>query len=356
MATVRAGLRAQGLRPSAVTASLGARRDSTQRLYGYRWSLWFGFCSRHGVRPLHPRSRDVVNFLSTLHDTKHLTAQTLAGYRSAITNTIAAATGSSQSRLSASPLIGNFLDGLRHAEVHAPLRCPQWDLTVVLDSLRRQPYEPLASASLADLTRKTAFLLALASAARVSSLHGLSGLASDISLHADSVTINFLPEFRAKTQAANVRSTPLTVPALSSILAPDDDDIALCPIRSLRKYLNRVKHLRGSRRRLFLSLNPAFQSDITKSTLSRWLTVVVRLAYNRAGIMPPGVITAHEIRAVSTSMAEARGVTLERLMAAASWRGETTFAHFYLRDLSTVAMDGSRRFTAAVLAQQPLRL
>ena len=66
---------------------------------------------------------------------------------------------------------------IRHFEISCPpieVKPPQWDLSLVLRSLTKAPYEPLGQTSLKMLTQKTAFLLAFASAKRVSELHGLS--------------------------------------------------------------------------------------------------------------------------------------------------------------------------------------
>ena len=43
---------------------------------------------------------------------------------------------------------------------------PQWDLGIVLEALSKPPYEPLREASLKQLTLKTVFLIAMASAGR----------------------------------------------------------------------------------------------------------------------------------------------------------------------------------------------
>ena len=51
---------------------------------------------------------------------------------------------------------------------------PRWDLMVVLRRLMRPPFEPMNMASLADLTRKLAFLLTLASAKRNSEVWAFS--------------------------------------------------------------------------------------------------------------------------------------------------------------------------------------
>ena len=51
---------------------------------------------------------------------------------------------------------------------------PKWDLSCVLWSLTKAPYEPLDQASLQVLTWKTVFLLVFASAKRRSEIHALS--------------------------------------------------------------------------------------------------------------------------------------------------------------------------------------
>ena len=51
---------------------------------------------------------------------------------------------------------------------------PKWDLPIVLDSLMKHPYEPKAFGDLKQLTLKTVFLLAMATAKRQSELHALS--------------------------------------------------------------------------------------------------------------------------------------------------------------------------------------
>ena len=50
---------------------------------------------------------------------------------------------------------------------------PKWDLGIVLEALSKSPYEWLREASLKQLTLKTVFLLAMASAGRRSELQTL---------------------------------------------------------------------------------------------------------------------------------------------------------------------------------------
>ena len=66
--------------------------------------------------------------------------------------------------ISSSPVIQDLL---RSFKVEAPcraIRSPAWDLLKVLTYLRSPNFEPLSNASLRDLTHKTLFLVALATA------------------------------------------------------------------------------------------------------------------------------------------------------------------------------------------------
>ena len=72
--------------------------------------------------------------------------------------------------ISSSPVLHDLL---RSFQVEAPVRevrPPSWDLPLVLNFLRSSPFEPLSSASLRDLTRKTQLLISLATAKRVGKL------------------------------------------------------------------------------------------------------------------------------------------------------------------------------------------
>ncbi|KAH3769936.1 hypothetical protein DPMN_171215 [Dreissena polymorpha] len=52
----------------------------------------------------------------------------------------------------------------------------------------------------------------------------------------------------------SMASKPFKVPSLSRTCGNEDEDRLLCPVRSLKFYLSRVKSIRGSRKRLFIPL------------------------------------------------------------------------------------------------------
>ena len=123
------------------------------------------------------------------------------------------------------------------------IRLPDWNLSLVLQCLSRFPFEPLKLASDKHLTWKTSFLLAVASAKRVSELRSLA-LSVHHSRGWSSCTFFFLPDFVAKTQNPSVldsRFEEFSVPSLDDFVGGDRDELLLCPIRALRKYLSQME-------------------------------------------------------------------------------------------------------------------
>lgn len=354
MEVMRRGLRAQGLSSSAAALALAAKRSSTDALYTSRWKHWAAFAYKGRFDPVRPSAVQMANFLDSIHTLQKLKAGTLAGYRSAIVYTISVATGKYRNDLTDAPVLRNLLDGIRNREVKNPKSFPAWDIFLVLEVLRGKDFEPLESISLKMLTLKTVFLVSLASSRRVSGVHALSGLDSDIAFSRHkkdrSVTLCMLPEFRAKNQKPDAPSPTVVIPALANLVS-DPSELSLCPLRALRIYLKRTAPHRATKRRLFVSLNTRYSSDISVGTIARWLVELVKFAYHKTRTPVEQTIKAHEIRAISTSLALVRGVSVDRIMAAAYWRSENTFTSFYLRHYSTLRADGTCGIDRLVVAQ-----
>ena len=94
----------------------------------------------------------------------------IKGYQSAL-NSVFSLKGQD---LSSSKELGMLLRSFNVSCPPTEVRPPAWDLSLVLASLKRAPYEPLTAASEQFVGLKALFLLALASAKRVGELHGLS--------------------------------------------------------------------------------------------------------------------------------------------------------------------------------------
>ena len=212
---------------------------------------------------------------------------------------------------------------------------PKWNLSCVLWSLNKAPYEPMASASLLLSSIKTVFLLALASAKRRSELHALSMDEGCIRFTKDSVILHLEPGFLPKTQVPSKLPDPIVIPSLSQVCGPLDEDRLLCPVRALKFYLAKSKDLRLSRKRLFIPSKG--QGDVSPATISRWIRLAITRAY---GSLTKRDLTfmnikAHEVRAVSTSWAYHNRIPSEDILQAASWKNHSTFSNFYLRSLTT---------------------
>ena len=102
-----------------------------------------------------------------------------------------------------------------------------------------------------------------------------------------------------------------------------------------------MKAKRSGRKRLFLPLKGS--KDISPSTISRWICDVIKLAYADLSSSDLSFmkISAHEVRALSSSWAYWNSVALEDVVRAAYWRTNSPFSSFYLRDLAQIRQDTS---------------
>ena len=95
-----------------------------------------------------------------------------------------------------------------------------------------------------------------------------------------------------------------------------------------------IRPYRQNRIRLFLPIKG--KQDISKSSVSRWISYTIKLAYRKLTRkdFPFLKIKAHEVRALSSSWAFFDKVPLSEILKAAVWNQSSTFAKFYLRNMS----------------------
>ena len=282
----------------------------------------------------------VADFLIQLREVRSLSTSAIKGYRAAIAPYLRLR----GLDISGSPELGALIKNLDLEKPATRSLVPKWDLTLVLRSLQQAPYEPLAEASLKDVTYKTVFLLALASAKRVSELHALSYVVSRRKGW-KSMTLSFVDDFIAKTQVPGDPTTalqPFEVSALTTILGPDDSDQLLCPVRMVREYVSRTSTSRPRCRRLFVATNSP--KPVSKNTISYWIRGVISRAYEGASpdVAAACQVKAHEVRAIATTLAFSKNRSLKDVMAAASWRSHSTFVSTCALSLPSNPMHTSR--------------
>ena len=359
MASVNSRLQSQGVSEHARRLIEASHRPSTQSVYASHWRIWFSWCLRHQVNPTSPSEIDIVNHLAQLATT--LSPSALRVRRSAILTTLRQLCCTVPST---STLVNHLIKGAAALRVRVPRHIPRWDIFLVLAFLRESArFEPLSQASLRDLTAKTFFLVTLATARRVSEVHALSGLMSDVSFLPDgSVHLVFLPEFLAKNQGAGDPSPVIRIPALGHLVCADDPDRLNCPVRALKTYRAKTQRSRSQgQRRLFLSVNQDYKQDLRKPAMARWVANLVKDAYKWADQHDSGSHLPllnprpHELRAWSASLALAVGSSMPSILRAAYWRREDIFINCYLRDGARALSDGTKGVSTVVAAQQVLR-
>ena len=193
--TLKRHFRKSGFSRRAAGVLPGCLRSSTSFLYQSRWQIFFGWCRGRGVAPVNATAPLVVDFLIHLRQDKGLSVSAVKGYSSALNYLLALKGQDLVSPREITMLLRSFLRSVDPVE----LRPPAWDVSLVLQSLTRAPYEPLRTCEERFLAQKTLFLLALALGKRIGELHALSYRVSH-SRGWGEVSFSFVPGFVAKTQ------------------------------------------------------------------------------------------------------------------------------------------------------------
>ena len=148
------------------------------------------WCHVKQIDPVKATVQQLADFLIFLFEEKKLAISSIQGYRSCISKVFLARGIDISHDRDLNMLVRNFAieRPVQHREA------PRWDLMVVLRLLMKPPFEPMNMASLADMTRKLAFLLTLATAKRNSEVWAFS---ADVRFGQDynAATLSFLPKF-----------------------------------------------------------------------------------------------------------------------------------------------------------------
>ena len=344
MASVRKSFVDRGFSANVADTATRARRESTGRVYGSRLRHYQRWYMDRGVDPANAPLTDVAEFLENLRTIWHkgnpLAPSTFAGYRLAIA---AIHQGFSDgSTVSSNTDLSTLLKGIFVVAARPRTLRETWDLPTILKYLAGPPFEPLHAAPLKSVAIKTAFLIQLASARRVSWVH--SCWIDPSHLRWEDGGVRLLPSLLLdKNQSASF--TPSTV-FLLSLKEHSPDDKVHCPLRALRWYLKLTKPLRGEEKALFFTSKEPYKKA-SKSTVAGWVKEAISGAYShltREQREQIG-IRAHDTRGVATTWAATVGVPFEDSMDAAAWSRPQTFARFYLKDLPSVR----GRFSRAVM-------
>lgn len=273
------------------------------------------FCSEQKVDPLHPSTQIYLNFLAQYYKTG-VGYSAMNTARSAISSFISVLSGT---QIGNNPIVKRFMAGVFNDKPALPRYNVTWDVSIVLDYLRKQ--SPVRKLSLLALSKKLAMLFLLLSGHRGQSLVLIDTRNIRCSTSAIKLTFgDLLKHSRPGTHAAE-----LTLPAY----APDR---RLCIVTVYKEYILRTEKLRNSQEHaLFLSsIKPHLAAS--RDTISKWIKSVLK----SAGI-DINIFTPHSVRAASTSSAK---VPLATIMRTACWTSAGTFQKYYKKPIVAKTLGG----------------
>ena len=113
----------------------------------------------------------------------------------------------------------------------------------------------------------------------------------------------------------------------------------LCPVRTVRCYLDRTAAHRPRCDRLFITAGLS-KKEISKTTVSFWLRKTVSRAYELSGTaLPVPAPRARETRGIAPSLLFKKNFAVDQVLKAGTWLRHTTFSRHYLRDLAHWSLD-----------------
>ena len=331
-----------GFSPAVAGQLIFSRRLSTRLNYQARWGTYRKWCQDFHHRSSSPSIAKIADFLTYMFKNKGAALSTIKGYRAML----AAVFKFPLPEISSSPVLKDLI---RSFEISAPRPIfppPPWDLDKV-EFLSGPPFEPLARASFLDKTKKALFLLAMATAKRVSELQALS---FSVSFQVEDLVLYYDPFFRAKTESViNPPPHSVVVPSLSDF-AGDLPERLHCPVRA-GKYLRKAARSASFiPPRLFVSpKNP--KRSMSKNAMSFYLRQLIIDSGAVSSARPP---SAHDIRGITTFLNYYSNLSLTSLMQVATWKSKCVFASRYLKEVSAT-QDNIQQFGPLVIAGDRLK-
>ena len=169
------------------------------------------------------------------------------------------------------------------------------------------------------------------------------------------ITVSPSSVFLAKNQLASDGPSivqPVVIPALKPSLDQSlAEDMTLCPVRSLRYYIDRTKDLRKAS---FVYLLQRWVFGGYTKIYHIFMDKTVMLAYQGSDLETQNLskVKAHDIRSMAASLAFKGGVSLDQILGACFWKSHSTFTNFYLKDVAWRSKESSEYSLGSVVSAQ----
>ena len=316
MATIKRFACQAGFYSTVAGQLVFCRRQSTRLNYQARWGTYRKWCRDFGHRSSSPSIAKIAEFFTYMFKRKGAALSTIKGYRAMLS----AVFKFSLPEISTFPILKDLI---RSFEISAP----------------RPLFPP---PPFLNKTKKALFLLAMATAKRVSELQALS---FSVSSQGEDLVLYYDPFFHAKKEsAANPLPRSVIVPSLSDF-AGDLPERVQCPVRAVKFLRKAARSASYIPSRLFVSpRNP--ERAMSKNAMSFYLRQIIIDSGAVSSSRPP---RAHDIRGIATSLNYYSNLSLSNLMQVATWKSNRVFASRYLKEVSAT-QDNIRQFDPLVIA------
>lgn len=293
--------------------------SSTRKQYESNWKQYEVFCASRDVSAVPLTVELGIEFLTSLHD-KGKSYSSVNTARSALSHFGVLA--HSLTEFGKHPLVGKFMKGVYKLNPPSPRYDSTWDVNCALNHLKNLAND---ECTLKELAGKTATLIALCSGQRVQTLAALD------------LDFSWSTENSIVFPIAAILKTSKPGRSFSVELSCFSHDLSICPVTTLRAYLNRTAEIRSSRK-VFVGLQKP-HAAVCAQTISRWLVDVLR----ESGL--DRCFRAHSLRHASSSKAWSSDVGIDTILKTVGWTNAKTFASFYRRPVK----DSRSAFGDAVL-------
>ncbi|XP_075772102.1 uncharacterized protein LOC142824233 [Pelodiscus sinensis] len=310
------------------TVLLNSRRQTTRSSYVAKWKRFVVWCGENDTQPHSAPMHTILDYILSLHQSG-LSMSTLRVHLSAITAFHSTIGGHS---VFTHPMTKRLLKGI--ANLKPPRRPipPSWNLDLVLDALLYPPFEPLATTSLPMLNSKVVFLLAITSSRRVSELAALMATPSYTVFTKDSVTLRTHPAFIPKVATQFHVNEPVVLPVFYPKPHTSNRDSLLHTLdvrRALAFYIDRTRAWRKTDRLIVSIADRSKDNAFSSQRLSNIIVSCITMCHTMRNKPLQTVPRAHSTRAMATSTAFARGVSLSEICRAATWSSNLPFVNHY---------------------------
>ena len=322
--TIKEAFRRKFPKCDAIDLMLEDLSENTLRDYEHKWKSFLNYLEEEKIPQEEVIVDYVLNFFKKLFIEYNLKPGTVLKYKTAI----------------ATPLMAKFnidikipeatklMNAMRRSRPEKPSKDPHWNLNKVLIFIDEiLPDSP----SLELLLRKTAFLLLLATGMRISELHACLRTKDCCVFTEDNfLKIGHHHLFLAKNEKPDKR---WSLRVVKPLYLQDGSVSKLCPVSSLRTYLNRTSDCKKGR--IFRSTGRT-SKELTKKQLSTEICKLIVRA-------DPGTkAKVHDIRSYASSCAlSSTMITPTELAQSIGWSSPATFYRFYRTAIEPLAREVS---------------